>query len=131
MSTNQYKEELPDGCPPPDAEDIQDVVFYRIVKSHPPTEEDFISLKALNPTKNFKSHECEARALSVSIELSGALELLKLPTHKGKKIVKLKLGFDTGKHKRTFTRPDHHSWWVYNSFDPLVCCEAVQLEQII
>lgn len=131
MSAIQYKEELPDGCPPPDAEDIHDVVFYRLVKSHPPTEEDFTSLKAQNQTKNHKSHECEACALSVFVELSGAVELLKLPTQKGKQIAKLKLGSNTGKHKRTFNRPHHHSWWIYNSFDPLACCEAVQIEPAI
>lgn len=127
MTEIQYKEELPDGCPPPDAEEIQNMVFYRLVNSHPPTGEDFTCLKAQNPTKDQKSHECEARALSVFVELSGAVELLKLPTQRGKQIAKLKLGNNAGKHKRTFTRQHHHSWWIYHSFDPLACCEAVEI----
>lgn len=131
MGAKQYKEELPDGCPPLDAENVQNIVFYRLVKSHPPTEEDFISLKGQNPTKDYNSHECEARALSVFVELSGALEVLKLPTQKGKQITKLKLGSNSGKHKRTFTRQHHHSWWVYSSIDPLACCETVQMESVI
>lgn len=131
MSTIQYKEELPDGCPPQDAEEIKSIVFYRLVKSHPPTEKDFLSLKALNPSINQKSHECEACAVSVSVELIGALDLLKLPTQKGKQIAKLSLGNNSGKHKRTFNRAHHHSWWIYRSFDPLACCEAVQMEPAI
>lgn len=129
MSTIQYKEELPDGCPPLDAEDIQGIVFYRLVASHPPTEKDFLSLKALNPSKNHKSLECEARAVSVSVELNGALDLLKLPTQKGKLIAKLNLGGNTGKYKRTFARAHHHSWWIYNSCDPLSFCEAVKMDK--
>jgi len=128
MSTIQYKEELPDGCPPLDAEDIQSIVFYRLVESHPPTEKDFLSQKALNPSINHKSHECEAHAVSVSVELNGAQDLLKLPTQKGKLIAKLNLGGNTGKHKRTFARAHHHSWWIYNSCDPLFYCEAVQMD---
>jgi|CXWL01.1.fsa_nt_gi hypothetical protein len=126
MSTKQYKEELPDGCPPPDAEEIQSIVFYRLVESIPPTEKDFLSLKALNPSKDQK-YECEARAVSVSVELNGAVDLLKLPTQKGKKIVQLNLDVNTGMHKRTFSRPHHHSWWIYSTCDPLSYCQAVKI----
>jgi hypothetical protein len=130
MSTEQYKEELPDECPPQDAEDIQSIVFYRLVESHPPTAKDFLSLKAQSPSKVFKSHECEARAVSVSVELDGALDLLKLPTQKGKQIAKLSLGANTGKHKRTFARAHHHSWWIYNFCDPLLYCEVVPMGKV-
>lgn len=129
MSTKYYKEELPDGCPPLDAEEIQSIVFYRLVESHPPTEKDFLSLKALDPSKNHKLHECEARAVSVSVELNGAVDLLKLPTQKGKKIAKLNLGENSGMHKRTFNRAYHHSWWIYSSCDPLSYCQAVQMDE--
>lgn len=120
----QYKEELPDGCPPLDAEEINSVVFYRLVATLPPTDQDFLSLKALNPSKP-QRHECEARALSVFVKLEGAHAALKLPTQRGKKVAKLTLGSNTGKHKRTFSREHHHSWWVYSHCNPITHCEAV------
>ena len=39
-----YREPLPEGCPPDDAEEITTPrIVYRLVRSNPPTDDDFRS----------------------------------------------------------------------------------------
>ena len=61
-----YREPLPEGCPPDDAEEITAPrVVYRLVQSNPPTDDDFQSQRAERPTTRFNASECQARGVSV------------------------------------------------------------------
>lgn len=55
-----YRERLPNGCPPPEAEEVKAARdLFRLVDSNPPTDDDFVSHRALHPGKTF-SDECRA-----------------------------------------------------------------------
>lgn len=120
---HDYKEQLPEGCPPSDAAEIEQVVFYRMVASFPPTDNDFLSHKALNPMKNFNK-ECIARGVSVFVGIRGITDVSKLPTQQGKQIARLNLTAPAGRHKQTGAKNDHHSWWVYEEFDLATHCRS-------
>lgn len=126
---NPYKEILPDGCPPYDAKEANGVIFFRLVSTFPPAATDFLSPKALNPSRDFKAKECESRSLSVLINIKSAIDILKLPTQHGKLIAKLPLISPAGMHEQTGSRHDHHSWWMYHDFNPIPVCELVSLPE--
>ena len=49
-TTASYREELPAGCPPDEAEEIvEERVVFRIVRKDPPTHDDFRSQRAEQP----------------------------------------------------------------------------------
>ena len=57
-----YREPLPEGCPPDDAEEITAPrVVYRLVRNDPPTSYDFRSQRAESPRRVFRRvSECQA-----------------------------------------------------------------------
>ena len=117
-----YREHLPNGCPPPEAEEIaasRDV--FRLVDSNPPTDDDFASLSALYPGRAF-SDKCRALGLSVHTELSDSKKTLKLPTQRGRQICRVRLGPGAGRIQQTYT-PSHHTWWPFADYDILIRCE--------
>ena len=79
----EFREKLPVGCPPVDArwiEKRQD--FYRLVKSNPPTEDDFKSNRVKNPGKPpypDPVQECMSCGLSVFCDQGAAKRMLNLP----------------------------------------------------
>ena len=62
-----YREPLPDDCPPADAGEIAGQrIVYRLVRTNPPTNNDFRSQRAEKPNAVFNGvSECQARGLSV------------------------------------------------------------------
>ena len=45
-----YREPLPEGCPPDTAEEIfESRVFFRLVRTNPPTQVDFYSRRVEKP----------------------------------------------------------------------------------
>lgn len=114
-----YREELPKGCPPPDAQDIAgELTVIRLTKSLPPTDDDFMSQRAEKPTVVFRVDECQARGLSVFTEPKDAVNALKLPALRGRYACALKLRSGAGCIKQT-GRPSHHTWWPLKEFDIL------------
>jgi hypothetical protein len=65
-----YREQLPEGCPPDEAEEINTRrEVFRLVRNRTPTEEDFRSQRAERPGYAFRGvTECQARGLSVHTE---------------------------------------------------------------
>ena len=118
-----YREPLPDGCPPDTAEDIvQPRDVFRLVRTDPPTEEDFKSQRAENPGRTFRGvDECQARGLSVHTERSDSENALRLPTLRGRLICRLRLRLGAGKIQQT-GRPSHHTWWPLADYDVLAQC---------
>ena len=117
-----YLEELPEGCPPDTAEDITTPQeFFRLVKTNPPTEEDFISLRAENPDRDFGKNICQASGLSVFAERGDAQKALKLPNLRGRLICRVALEAGAG-HIQQTGRRSHHTWWPLADFDILAHC---------
>ena len=113
-----YREPLPDGCPPEEAEDVSEPrVVFRLVRNRPPTDDDFRSQRAEKPNRRFAGvSECRARGLSVHGELRDSKKAMKLPAHKGKHICLVRLDTGAGRIQKT-GRDSHHTWWPYAGFD--------------
>jgi hypothetical protein len=121
-----FHEQLPQGCPPTNAEEItaeRDV--FRLVASSPPTDWDFQSHTARWPQKRFPD-ECKARALSVSATRAHAELTSKLPKmKKGLLVCRVRLLSGAGMILQTGSEKEHYSWWRALHFAPLENCEIV------
>lgn len=122
----RYREPLPEGCPPDAAEEIvSSRETYRLVRTNPPTEADFLSQRAENPDRTFPRtiDECRARGLSVFGERHDAEKALKLPRLSGRAVCRLRLGAGAGQIQKTGGR-SHHTWWPLADYDILAGCEV-------
>lgn len=114
-----WLEELPDNCPPTDATTDYAGTFFRLVKTYPPTIEDFKSQRALYPHKVFKGNppECQARACSVfSGKTSCENVRRKYQVFKKKHIVSFVFSPKLGCCKKTDPN-GHYSWWIAANFN--------------
>lgn len=118
-----YREQLPDGCPPDNAEEISEPrEVFRLVRTRPPTDDDFRSQRAEKPTHRFPGvTECEARGLSVHTERRDSEQASKLPNLRGRFVCRLRLEAGAGCILQT-RRPSHHTWWPLADFDILSRC---------
>lgn len=115
-----YREELPEGCPPNEADEIhspRDV--FRAVRQSPPDLRDFRSQRAERPTQDFSGvTECQARGVSVFARRQDCENLLRLPRMKNRLIARVRLEDGAGRIQQTF-RESHHTWWPTADFDIL------------
>ena len=111
-------EELPAQCPPADATTAPGM-YYRLVKTEPPTCEDFWSQRKHCPDQLFHATECIARAVSLFTTREAAEQIKKLPLHKSKKIVAIRITELAGVLKHTGQNKDHRSWWRMDSYNPV------------
>ena len=118
-----YREPLPDGCPPDTAEEIvQPRDVFRLVRTDPPTEDDFKSQREENPGRTFRGvDECQARGLSVHTDRRDSENALRLPKFRRWSICRLQLGLGAGKILQT-GRPSHHTWWPLADYNVLAQC---------
>lgn len=118
---NRWFEELPEQCPPPEAFNPDGKTLYRFLKNEEPIEEDLNSQRTMAPDKIFVGvDECIARSVSVLDNLEKCHNLRKLPRHKKKgwkAILELRLTESDGLILKTFSDPNHYSWWRSNSFN--------------
>lgn len=120
-----YREQLPESCPPDAAEEIAtDRLLFRMVKTLPPTDEDFKSQRALRPNAKFDVSECLACGLSVDTERQGIEKTAKLPQFKKRRICAIRVGVGAGRLLQTFSST-HHTWWPLADFDILGNCEEI------
>jgi hypothetical protein len=118
-----YREPLPEGCPPEAADEIAaSREVFRLVRSNPPTVDDFKSQRAEKPEAVFQVSECQACGLSVFTERRDSERALKLPKLRGRLICHLELEAGAGRIQQT-GRPSHHTWWPLATFDILAHCE--------
>ena len=119
----RYREPLPQGCPPDTAEEISAAwPVFRLVYTDPPTEGDFRSQRAKNPSKRFPGvTECQARGLSVFGMRKDAERALRLPSLRGCLLCRVQLEAGAG-HIQQTGRPSHHTWWPLAEFNILVRC---------
>jgi hypothetical protein len=119
-----YRDPLPEGCPPDAAEEIAaSRVVFRLVRSDPPTSDDFLSQRQEKPGREFPGvSECHACGLSVFADRKDAeAKALRLPTLKGRKVCRVTLSAGAGRIQQTF-QPSHHTWWPLAAFDILAHC---------
>ena len=119
-----YCELLPEGCPPDGAEEIaaqRDV--FRLVRSNPPTLEDFRSQREERPNAVFHGvTECQARGLYVYADRLVSQKATKLPRLRGRAVCRVTLEAGAGRILQT-GGPSHHTWWPLATFDILAHCE--------
>ncbi len=121
-----YREDLPDGCPPPDAQELQaEFEVFRLVSTVPPTEVDFISQRAMKPDAVFRVEECLARGLSVWTTQSEAENAKRLPRLRRMLICRVELSAGAGKIMQTF-KPEHRTWWPYADYPILDHCGVLE-----
>lgn len=120
-----WAEPLPEDCPPDSAFPPENQVFFRLVVSFPPNEQDFDSVAKLHPSHNYGSRECEARACSVWDTRKRCAKELKNYRHKGKRIARLVLPPSSGRVEKTTNTRGHYSWWRDKDFDVQTVCEDV------
>ena len=122
-----YREPLPGNCPPDTAEDIAAPrVVFRLVRSNPPTDDDFRSQLAERPDRVFRNiTEHQARGLSVRTDLDSAVELMGLRTMRGRMLCQVQL--DRGAEHIMPTGEDHHhsTRWPFADYDILANCSLV------
>jgi len=123
-----YRESLPEGCPPDVADEIAAPrEVFRLVRSNPPTVNDFKSQRAEKPEAVFPGvTECQARGLSVYAEKKDCEKLLKLSHMRSRKLCRVLLDAGAGNIQQTF-QPTHHTWWPLAVFDILAHCEMEAL----
>lgn len=123
---HSWHEDLPEDCPPADARLPEGEAYYRAVRTYPPHEGDFVSQRALQPTRQFQVSECTARAVSLFLEAAICFTLLKLPLYTGGRVVRLELPKDAGVVKVTRPTKGHVSWWRRAGFDPIPLATGVE-----
>ncbi len=117
-----FRESLPEGCPPAESEQISSARdVFRVIRSNPPTWDDFRSQRDQRPEATFNVSECQARGLSVFADRSGCDKVRKLPRFRGTCVCRV--GLDRGAGQILHTGPQsHHTWWPSADFDILARC---------
>ena len=118
-----YREPLPKACPPDVAEEIiVSRLVFRLVRTNPPTNEDFKSQRAEKPSHQFLGiTECQACGLSVFAERKDLDRALKLPRLRGRLVCSVRFGAGAGSIEQT-GKPSHHTWWPLADFDIFAHC---------
>lgn len=115
----EWFESLPDACPPLDARIPQNEAYFRYAESNPPTENDFLSVRAMSPSRLVKCTECEARSVSVWDSPEQMQEALSgLAPFRNRVPIEITLAPSSGVVKCTFKK-HHYSWWRAKSYDVL------------
>jgi hypothetical protein len=117
-----YRDSLPDGCPPIEAEQIEitrDV--FRLVRQTPPTIGDFQSQRTEKPHNTFRVSECQACGLSVFANRQDCIKAKKLTALRNRLSCRIQLAAGAGCIQQT-GHPSHHTWWPSRDFDILSHC---------
>lgn len=122
-----YKEPLPDQCPPREAINLNDgLVVFRMIESEVPTSIDFDSHWLKNPTKRAqylkRPGECLAKSVSVFRDKRDLEPYTKKPPHRGKKIGKLILNSGAGMLLEDNSSNSHCSYWPFRNYDLITNC---------
>ena len=122
-SEQTYRESLPPDCPPAASEEIiAERNVFRLVRTEPPTDDDFRSQRAEHPQRVFRVSECRARGLSVYAERRDAEAALRLPALRGRLVCRVWLRKAAGRIQQT-GRGSHHTWWPLADYDILAYCD--------
>lgn len=112
-----WAEELPAGCPPPEASDPNGQTFFRAMRQVPPTPEDLLPVTRQAPGRRLDVTPCIASALSVWESHEQCAAVLRFPTLKSHLVARVHLGAGSGCVLRTGRNQGHNSWWNCGGFD--------------
>lgn len=123
-----YRETLPEGCPPDEADEITEPrIVFRLVRTNQPSEDDFRSQRAEKPHNCFPgASECMALGLSVYSDARGAKRAQRYPNLRGTMICQVELDRGAGFIQQTGRRRAHYTWWPLADFD-ILANSTVQL----
>ncbi|WP_280647943.1 MULTISPECIES: hypothetical protein [unclassified Dysgonomonas] len=121
----EWFEELPEQCPPENALEPNNEMFFRVINGDDVDVSDFLSQREVyGKDKVFKGKEiteCITRAVSVFKNLQDANNLLKFPKFRNKKIAKVTLRKNDGLLLKTLST-SHYSWWRSKDFNINSAC---------
>lgn len=124
----EYREPLPDDCPPPDAEElVEPRIVYRLVRNNPPGLDDFRSFRALNPDRELRNvTECQMRGVSVFINLKGVDAVRQRRNLRRTLICAVVLDKGAGRILLTNPETSHCAWWPLADYDILANCQVIE-----
>jgi hypothetical protein len=102
-----FKEPLPQQCPPNDAIDVAHEVVYRKLIGNMPTQQDFVSHGAKGKTRPADKGLCEWWSCSLFTDVNA---LRKLPGFREKRFAKLQISRGSGLSKCS---GPHVDFWAY------------------
>ena len=121
----QYRDPLPEDCPPPEAAEInRPSVFFRMVHNDPPTEADFLSQRQENPAIQLRNlSECHARGVSLFSAKRDASRLIRQGKFAGCSVVRISLDAGMGAVLKSGSR-SHFTWWPAAGLDYAALCRV-------
>ena len=124
----KYREPLPAGCPPADAAEIvARRIVYRLVRSDPPTFDDFRSQREENPGAEFRGvDECQARGVSVFITIEDADKRRERPRLSETLICEVVLDKGAGRIHQKKPNSPHCTWWPLADYDIIENCRVLE-----
>ena len=123
----EYREPLPDDCPPAVAEEIvAPRIVYRLVWSDPPSFDDFRSQRDLDPEGEWDVTECQARGVSVFIDRRGANKRRRGRNLKGTLICEVSLDKGAGRILQPNPKSAHCTWWPLADYNIIANCRVVE-----
>lgn len=117
----EYREDLPDGCPP-DTAKPQTRRLYRLIQSFPPSESDFNSQwrEREDKREEWKDTECKAKGLSLFISPRVARQKAAKKRMSRRDVCVVNLTPDSGPVKQTSNV--HFTWWPLKDCNILALC---------
>ena len=114
----RYREELPDGCPPPEAKPLTATrLLFRLVSRYPPTEQDFDSVWKEQPERRIRLDPCQGRGLSLFDTAAAAQRRTSYLTLRDKIVCAINVTPDAG--PLLMTGRHHYTWWPLDGYDIL------------
>ena len=123
----KYRDELPIGCPPEDAQEISAPrVVYYFVSVYPPSDSDFLPVAMQRDVAASEHDFCCAHGLSVfNTPKQCAAGPGKLESFQSHMICGLHLDAGAGRIKKTGRSRGHHTFWPYATFNLIQCCKPL------
>ncbi len=113
-----FKEELPEKCPPASAKDVEHLKVLRFVDCAEVKVEDFHSHRALGlQIKGATECDLAACSLFTCTKSKGFIRARKFPRLRNKAVAVLDIPEGAG--LSLINSDGHVNFWMYNSFDPL------------
>lgn len=116
----QYAEDLPNKCPPDDAEDKSWDALYRAVPDKHVSAEHFASKAANGEKPSPLDDPCRFSSCSMYTAPRPAEKMLQYPRYQNGSVVKLKISVGSGMSKK---KKQHVDFWAFRNFDFLTAVE--------
>ena len=121
----RYRDELPEDCPPAEAEEIAEPrIVYHFVRRVPPTRRDFRSQRQRRPEANRSaSDECISAGLSVFADPAEMADMQRRGYFARRIICRVELGMGAGAILKT-RGGSHYTWWPAAEWDIAAHCSG-------